>query len=127
MKSWVSSPLASGMHKGVNGLGSASTTVRTRLSARSRAPSTYSSPRSSRAATAGAEIMPRSATTQTRPIAKRLRSRSMTGTSTLEPAAQAIHDRNEHADIGGVAGPHLRADRPACGVDYHTYDHLQQV
>src|SRR4051795_9902227 len=68
---------------GVKGFWSASTTVRTRLSVRSRAPSTYSSPRSSRAAMVGAEIMPRSATTQTRPMAKRLRRRSMTGTSTL--------------------------------------------
>src|SRR3954451_20241572 len=44
-----------------------------------RGPSTYSSPRSSSAAMVGAEIMPRSATTQTRPMAKRLRRRSMTG------------------------------------------------
>src|SRR6476659_3307621 len=80
------SPPARGMHKGVNGLSSASTTVRTRLSVRSRAPSTYSRPRSSRAAMVGAEIMPRSATTQTRPMPKRLRRRSMTGTSTLTSA-----------------------------------------
>src|SRR4051794_37282847 len=51
--------------QGVKGLSSASTTMRTRPSVRSRAPSTYSSPRSSRAAMVGAEIMPRSATTQT--------------------------------------------------------------
>ena len=44
---------------------------------------------------------------------KRLRRRSITGTST--------------ADIGGVAGPHLRADRPAVGVDHHAQDHLHQV
>src|SRR3982750_505950 len=70
MKSWVSSPPARGMHKGVKGFWSASTTVRARLSVRSRAPGTYSSPRSSRAAMVGAEIMPRSATTQTRPMPK---------------------------------------------------------
>jgi hypothetical protein len=79
------------MHKGVNGLSSASTTVRTRLSVRSRAPSTYSRPRSSRAAMVGAEIMPRSATTQTRPMPKRLRRRSMTGTSTLTSAVLPGH------------------------------------
>src|SRR4051812_44623888 len=90
-KSWVSSPPARGMHKGVKGLSSASTTVRTRLSVRSRAPRTYSSPRSSRAAMVGAEIMPRSATTQTRPMAKRLRRRSMTGTSTLTSAVLPGH------------------------------------
>ena len=91
MKSWVSSPPARGMHKGVKGLSSASTTVRTRLSVRSRAPSTYSRPRSSSAAMVGAEIMPRSATTQTRPMAKRLRRRSMTGTSTLTSAVLPGH------------------------------------
>src|SRR5689334_2714717 len=52
-----------------------STTWCTRLSVRSRAPSTYSRPRSSRAAMVAAEIMPRSATTQTRPMAKRARNR----------------------------------------------------
>jgi hypothetical protein len=57
-----------------------------------------------------AEIMPRSATTQTRPM-----------------ATQAIDDRNEHGHVGGVAGPHLRADRPALGVDHHAHDHLHQV
>ena len=58
-------------------------------------------------------IMPRSATTQTRPMAKRRRSRSITG----------IRRR----DVGGVAGPHLRADRPAVAVDQHGEDHLPQV
>src|SRR3954466_8487810 len=77
--------------QGVKGLSSASTTMRTRPSVRSRAPSTYSSPRSSRAAMVGAEIMPRSTTTQTRPIAKRLRRRSMTGTSTLTSAVLPGH------------------------------------
>src|SRR4051794_14781591 len=36
-----------------------------------------------------------------------------------EAAAQAINDRDEDADIGGVAGPHLRADRPARRIDHH--------
>src|SRR5215210_576021 len=62
-----------------------------RLSVRSRAPSTYSSPRSSRAAIVSAPIMPRSATTQTRPMAKRRRRRSMTGTSTLTSAVLPGH------------------------------------
>ena len=44
-----------------------------------------------------------------------------------EAAAQAIDDRDEHADIGSVAGPHLRADRPALSVDHHADDHLHQV
>ena len=44
-----------------------------------------------------------------------------------EAAAQAINDRNEHADIGGVAGPHLRADRPALRIDHHAHDHLHEV
>src|SRR3954453_14130013 len=65
------------MQRGVNGLSSLSTRVPTTLSGRSRAPSSYSSPRSSRAAMVAAEIMPRSATTQTRPIAKRARRRSI--------------------------------------------------
>src|SRR5215208_6807161 len=72
-----------------------STTVRTRLSVRSRAPRTYSSPRSSRAAMVGAEIMPRSATTQTRPMPKRLRRRSMTGTSTLTSAVLPGHSSEQ--------------------------------
>src|SRR3954452_17886009 len=49
MKSWVSAPPARWTQSGVKGFWSASTTVRTRLSVRSRAPSTYSRPRSSRA------------------------------------------------------------------------------
>ncbi len=38
-----------------------------------------------------AEIMPRSATTQTRPIAKRRRRRSITGTSTVTSAVLPGH------------------------------------
>ena len=58
-------------------------------------------------------IMPRSATTQTRPMAKRRRSRSITGTRA--------------GDIGGVAGPHLRAHRASVAVDQNGEDHLTQV
>ena len=39
----------------------------------------------------GAEIMPRSATTQTRPMAKRLRSRSTTGSRTQTSAVLPGH------------------------------------
>jgi hypothetical protein len=41
--------------------------------------------------------------------------------------AQTIDHRNQDADIGGIAGPHLRADRPALRVDHHAQDHLHQV
>src|SRR3954469_3576062 len=110
MKSWVSSPLARGMHKGVNGFWSASTTVRTRLPARAQhvfeATLLESGDGGSRDhATVGHHTDPTDG----------------------EAAAQAINDRNEHADIGGVAGPHLRADRPARGVDHHAHDHLHEV
>ena len=50
-----------------------------------------SSPRSSRAARVAAAIMPRSATTQTRPMPKRWRSRSITGSSTLTSAVLPGH------------------------------------
>src|SRR4051794_18614697 len=89
--SWVCSPLARSTQSGVNGFLSASTTVRTKVSVRSRAPSTYSSPRSSSAVMVAAEIMPRAATTQTRPMPKRLRRRSMTGTSTPTSAVLPGH------------------------------------
>ena len=87
------------MQSGVIGRASSSTTWRTSLSVRSRAPRMYSSPRSSSAAMVAAVIMPRSATTQTRPM--------------REALAQAVDHRHQHADIGGIARPHLRADRPA--------------
>src|ERR671910_3851673 len=64
------SPLARSIRSGVKGRTSSST-VRTRPSVRSRTPSTYSSPRSSKAAMVASEIMPRSATTQARVIPKR--------------------------------------------------------
>ena len=68
-----------------------STTSRTSSVLRSRTPRMYSSPRSSRATMVGAEIMPRSATTQTRPIAKRLRNRSITGIRTATSAVLPGH------------------------------------
>ena len=70
---------------------SASTISRTRLSVRSRAPRMYSSPRCSRAAMVAALIMPRSATTQTRPMAKRCAQRSITGSSTVTSAVLPGH------------------------------------
>src|SRR3954452_3421731 len=44
-----------------------------------------------------------------------------------EASAQAVDHRQQHADIGGVAGPHLRADRSALGVHDEAEDHLHQV
>ncbi len=44
-----------------------------------------------------------------------------------EAAAQAVDDGEEDGDVGGVAGPHLRADGVALGVDHHAEDHLHQV
>ena len=44
-----------------------------------------------------------------------------------EALAQPIDHRNEAAGIGGVAGPHLGADRPAIAVEQHGEDHLPQV
>ena len=66
-KSWVS-PRTRSTSNGVGGVSSSSTSRRTTALLRSRAPRTYSSLRSSSAAIVAAEIMPRSATTQTRPI-----------------------------------------------------------
>ena len=57
--------------------------------------------------------MPRSATTQTRPMAKRV--------------AQPVDDRQQHADVGRVARPHLGAHRPALGIDHDPQDHLHQL
>ena len=58
---------------------------------RSRAPRMYSSLRSSSPAMVAAEIMPRSATTQTRPMEKRCRSRSITGNSVVTSAVLPGH------------------------------------
>ena len=44
-----------------------------------------------------------------------------------ETAAQAVDDGNEGCHIGGIARPHLRADRPAVLVDDDADDHLVQV
>ena len=41
--------------------------------------------------------------------------------------AQTVDDGEEDADVGGVARPHLRADRPALGIDHHADDHLHQI
>src|ERR671916_581737 len=98
MKSWVSSPPARGMHKGVNGLSSASTTVRTRLSVRSRAQHVFQSTLFEGCDRLGADHAPVG---------------HHTDPTDGKAATQAINDRNEHAHVGGVARPHLRADRPA--------------
>ena len=45
------------------------------------------------------------------------------GKATPEP----IDDRQESADIGRVAGPHLGAHRPAVGIDHDAQDHLHQL
>jgi hypothetical protein len=63
----------------------------TSTSLRSRAPNMYSSWRSSSPAIASAEIMPRSATTQTRPMLKRWRRRSITGNSVVTSAVLPGH------------------------------------
>ena len=44
-----------------------------------------------------------------------------------EAPAQPIDHRHQGRDIGGVAGPHLRAHRPSIAVDQHGEDHLMQV
>jgi hypothetical protein len=44
-----------------------------------------------------------------------------------EAPAQPIDHWDQGRDIGGVAGPHLRAHRPSIAVDHHGEDHLMQV
>src|SRR5450830_1203896 len=44
-----------------------------------------------------------------------------------EALAQAVHHRNEATRVRRVAGPHLRAHRPAITVQEHGEDHLAQV
>src|SRR5260370_1125004 len=90
--------------------------LRTTASERSRAPRMYSSLHSSSPAMVAAEIMPRSAMTQTRPIEKRCRKRSMTGSSVVTSAVAPGHIP------GSKPG-----DRPAFAVDDETEDHLLQV
>ena len=74
-------PAAFGMDSGTMPLVSARTVSRTSASLRSRVPRMYSIPRVSSSASVRALIMPRSATTQIRPILKRARKRSITGSS----------------------------------------------
>ena len=57
--------------------------------------------------------MPRSATTQTRPMRKR--------------GAQPVDHRDKRGDVGGVARPHLRTDRPPLLIDDDADDHLVQL
>jgi len=58
------------------------------------------------------EIMPRSATTQTRPMEKRWRSRSIT---------------QQRGDVGGIARPHLGANWSPISIDDQRQDHLLQI
>ena len=44
-----------------------------------------------------------------------------------EPLAQPVDHRNETAHVGGVAGPHLRADRTPVAVEQDGKDHLVQI
>src|SRR5262249_48061130 len=44
-----------------------------------------------------------------------------------ETPIQAIDDRYQRLDIGGVARPHLAADRPAGAVEHGADDHLIQI
>src|SRR4030095_2721427 len=84
-----------GMSSGTKGLRSLRTTSYTSLVLRSRTPRMYSSLRSSKPAIVASLIMPRSATTQTRPMANRRRRRSTTARSVVRPAA-LVHDDPEH-------------------------------
>src|SRR5512147_656210 len=101
-------PAAFGMDSGTMPLVSARTVSRTSASLRSRVPRMYSIPRVSSSASVRALIMPRSATTQIRPILKR-----------------ADH-RQQRLDVGGVARPGLRAEGTAVAVDDHADYHLFQ-
>ena len=44
-----------------------------------------------------------------------------------EAAAQTVDDRDQRGDVGGVAGPHLAADRPPVLIHDNAYHHLRQV
>src|SRR5271165_1760212 len=44
-----------------------------------------------------------------------------------EPLAQTGDHRQQRLHIGGVAGPDLRADRPAFAIEHHPDDHLMQI
>ncbi|HEY7242835.1 MAG TPA: hypothetical protein VH678_03015 [Xanthobacteraceae bacterium] len=45
----------------------------------------------------------------------------------IEAPAQPVDHRDQHRHVGGVARPHLRADRPAVAVDEHSKNHLPQI
>ena len=45
----------------------------------------------------------------------------------VKALAQSVDDRQQHRGIGGVAGQHLGANRPAVAVDDDRQDHLLQV
>jgi len=44
-----------------------------------------------------------------------------------ESPAQAVDHRQQGRDVGGIAGPHLRANGTPIAVDQHGKDHLFQV
>ena len=45
----------------------------------------------------------------------------------VEAPAQPVDHRDQRRHVGGVAGPHLRAHRPAIAIDQDSEDHLPQV
>src|SRR5215469_9291350 len=45
----------------------------------------------------------------------------------MKALAQTVDDRHQHPRVGGVAGQHLGANRPALAVDDNGEDHLLQV
>src|SRR5512134_1797890 len=104
-------PAALGIDSGTMPVVSARTVSRTSASLRSRVPRMYSIPRASSSASVRALIMPRSATTQIRPIEKR---------------AQAVDHRQQRLDVGGVARPGFRAERTTVAVNDHADHHLFQ-
>src|SRR5512132_2691726 len=127
---------------------SARTVSRTSASLRSRVPRMYSIPRASSSASVRALIMPRSATTQIRPIQKRARRRSITGSSAWtsvavsgqvsEGTAVAVEDHADHhlfqfrPVVLGLAAP---PERPATlaveveggGTEEHQVEIVEQV
>src|SRR4051794_24746868 len=117
-KSCASCPAARVTSSGVKARSSARTTSRTRLSLRSRAPSTYSRP--SRAVLSTLQAADGG-----------FRDHAAVGddadAADAEASSQAVDHRQQHADIGGVAGPHLRADRSPLGVHHQAEDHLHQI
>src|ERR1700729_1256789 len=44
-----------------------------------------------------------------------------------EAVAQPLDDGDQRGDVGGIAGPHLRADRPSLLIDDDADDHLVQM